>query len=495
MNRVSISTTLTQPHWKLRSPPWQRSAEFSEKLDKFHQKPEALNEDELDDLVEECLSDGDDNALRGILPYVKTLHIRPDIGSERAWWTLLSAMPKPSPITMFTVYGNSFNNDTASLFLQAMSRMPELHNLHIVHCDWNVALGDLTCLALPQLQSFSVVRTRNSLSLLTLILDVQVSQPGRVRVSSNPGMKNEDHAALAKLLSAQAKAKLSNLSLTCLLAGEYANENLALRDRPLANVLGHYTGLLKDETTTLKYLDLGDNPLGPESCMLLHGAFGASTAPITLSLESCWGAWRRDQNLWDCVGELIQLPRFVEIILRGNAFPEEAKAVFEGLAKNEGLQHLDLQDAAISSMIWADLSMALTTMKITTLDLPEADDRHYGHLLHSMETNEWLHTVHVPDIERKRLWWTPALFGIQYRDYLALMDCVHRNWLKWQGSVESVKNGMAQVLAHFGSFEHQGPRNDVPDDVARYAAWWSLQMNGAQTRAVSALNKRALPKD
>ncbi len=497
MNPLSTSTILPPPHWKLRSPPLQRSARFSEKLDKFRQNPETLDEIGLNDLVDNCMSKGDVDALRSILPHVKKLDITAQ-DDERAWWTLLSAlsaMPEPCSINEFHLKCIHTKHNTASLLLEAMRLVPDLKSLHFEDCDWDVAPGELTCPDLSNLQEFGVTETKNAFSLLALVLPV--SQPTSVTLFSNPDVTEGQHADIARFLSAQ--PKLCKLTLKDLLAVESSRGKEAFdrHDKLLATVLAHYTGFLKQGTATLKVLDFSHNPFGTCACAVLHEALSAKTTPINLLLAGCWrwGYFGEDRSRG--LGELIELPRLVSITLCKNDFSESAQAFFVALAKNEGLRRLNLQNSDMDESMWPALAKCLKTMNLTTLYLPLWHGDLTKELVEAMDTNDRLRTVfHGSNIEDQRSWMNTAEFDSRYPNYSAFMARVRRNWYTYQATAESKKNGMAQFLAHMGSSPGQGPRHEVSDDIALYATQWSLQMNGAQqTQVVSVLNKNALPKD
>ncbi|PNG56562.1 MULTISPECIES: hypothetical protein [unclassified Variovorax] len=421
----------------------------------------------------------------------QTLEIHPR-ADEHAWRTLLSAMPDFCSIDRLILSGR-IDRATAPLVLGTMARMPELKMLHFDCCDCDAELGELSCAALPNLQELCVEQTTNPFPLLNAILKVSVSQPSGFRLISNSGMNEEDHAALAKLLSAQAKAKLHDLRLSGLLAGEGKDKNIHELDGMLTSVLAHYAEFLREKTTRLTNLSLSNNPLGPGACAALQYILQVNDAPMNLSLADCWP---RDMggDDWGAVGELVRLKRLAGINLSGNVFRDSARPLFSALAGNEGLQHLSLATAWMDNQIWEHFSRCLTTMKLPSLELPSKPDPEYRFLTEAMEANDFLHTLHAPGIDQRRSWMTSDQFNAAHPHYLALKASVDRNWQKWDGAAKRLENGMRQVLAHLGHVEG-GPLRDVPLDVAHYAAQWAVKMNGPQTRVLSGLNESALPEN
>jgi hypothetical protein len=84
----------------------------------------------------------------------------------------------------------------------------------------------------------------------------------------------------------------------------------------------------------------------------------------------------------------------------------------------------------------------------------------------------------------------PQQFPWLYPKYLALRARVDDNWRKWNGAVPLVEEGMKLLLSRLGGVDPMV----VPLDIARRAARFAIDGNGAETESLSVLNKSARPK-
>jgi hypothetical protein len=456
------------------SPP-QRSGRFDELLDRFGKEPHALSEHDMSELVCECMSHGDVEALRMILKAqpMHTLDIsRP--ADERAWWTLLGDLPEPCSIKALKLGDQQFTNATAALFLEAAGRMRHLESLRLHSCNWNLQPGELTCPPLPSLQKLHIEKMWNPLPLLNEIF--KASQVSKFHFASNPGMADEDHRSLANLLIAQCNAKLRKLAL----------RDLQARDQTLQGLFEHYVAFLAQETATPTHLDLSRNKLSPHTCTSLAEALKHMTAPLALTLAGCWPRGSHVSD-WMPTAKLIGLQSLVKLDLSRNHFPWTAVPVFTQFRWHQKLRHLDLHAAIMEGANPATLAYSLGKLKLTSLCLPRLDDGLYAHFLDAMR--ESLLFLRVDGMEELRMH-MPDEFHWLYPNYEALMACVDSNWRKWEGAVPLVEEGMRVFLSHLG----RAAATAVPLDVARHAAEWAIDMNGAQTESLSFLNESSRPK-
>lgn len=452
--------------------PPQRSLRFGELLDKFGNEPHALSEHELNELVCECMFHGDVKALRSILETrpMPTLDIsRP--ADERAWWTLLAALPEPCSVQVLKLRDQQFTSATGALFLEAAGRMDHLEGMRLHSCNWTIPSGELTCPPLPNLQELHVEKTENPLPLLDEIF--KASQVSAFKFSSHDRMADEDHASLANLLVAQCNAKLRDLAL----------RDLQARDQTLEGLFAHYTNFLEDGPTALRYLDFSGNTLGPSICTDLAAVLQDATLHgLTLA-----GCWPKNFIVSGCpaIAGLISLPSLVKLDLSHNDFPWSQQSIFVPLMWCKNLQHLDLHGSTLDNSNLSALSYSLRNLKIRSLCLPNVADRLYGHFL---KVAGELLFLRVDGLDRLHAQMSEE-FSWLYPDYLALKTRVDDNWRRWSGAVPLGVPGMTEVLRRMGGGDQM-----VPPDIARLATRFAVEGNGADTESLSLLNKSARPK-
>lgn len=455
------------------SSPLQRSLRFDELLGKFGKEPHALSEHDLNQLVCECMFHGDVEALRDILAAqrLQTLDI-PRQADERALWTLLSALPESCSIDRLILRENHLDHVKGALLLEVMGRT-QLESLAFHSCNWNVMPGELTCPGLPELQDLHVEGVGNPMPLLDAIL--KASQVSKFVFASNPGMNDEHHDSLARLLDTQCEAKLRDLTF----------RDLQAPYQTLERLLEHYAAILAKKTTTLTRLDLSENKLTPEACRCLAAALKNNSTLLDMALAGCWpeGHFVSD---WSSIAMLIPT-RLVKLDLSHNCFPLSAPPILTKLQWCKNLQHLDLHAVVMDGAANpARLAYSLDKLKLKSLCLPKLSDVLYELFLNSMKNSLLFFRV---DGMEELCTQMPQECRRLYPNYLALKACVDSNWQKWNGAVPLVEEGMKVLLSRLGGVDPMV----VPLDIARRAARFAVDRNGAETESLSVLNKSARP--
>jgi hypothetical protein len=259
--------------------PCDLSSEFNALVRKLVRQPSYIpTETELNRLICECMFCGKVEALRNMLAQlpVQTLHITKS-ANERAWQTLLEAMPASCSVTRLVLSTQTLDRGRAALLFEIMGRMPELESLHLDSCVvplWT--LVELPCPPLPELRNLHVKNTQTPYLLLSGILNASALNGLHL---DNPGMNSECHSFFALALSKHT-ATLQQLTFKAL-----GGDNLD----PYVYVM--------QQTTKLAHLDLSRNALSPLTREGLLNALKDKSTLTSLSLAGCWHSMN-DESDW-----------------------------------------------------------------------------------------------------------------------------------------------------------------------------------------------------
>ncbi len=376
-----------------------------------------------------------------------TLHItRP--ADERAWQTLLEAMPASCPIQHVVLFGQRFDEASTLGLFQALGGMPDLHSVRFEWCNvtFRALLNPPSCPPLLEMRNLYVSNTDNPEILVLGILNASPNL-GKLHLDFSPGIADKKYA---KTLADSHASTLHTLTLR------------ALRDE---QHVAHYTALMK-KSTALTHLDLSMNDLSSSTCQLLkEAALSSQTGLTSLSLAGCWPQMPDDKFDWEQVAGLVSLKSLVSLDLSGNEFPSSMKPVLLAISDHPSLQSLNLCDVTMSAeLITEGLSVILEKNKtLISLQLPNLKDSDLGPLIKAMKSNYSLQSLSIGAMEP----WLSKLSAEArqlYPNYLALMEIIALN--QRAREVALVEGGMRAVL---GGMVRINPAL-VPLDIARYAA-------------------------
>lgn len=467
MIRTSLATHWYQPlagdpaakpkNWKnklitLDTPFKKRSDAFNTLIQKFAYAPLAIpSEDELSGLVYECMIHGELEALTALLEQERPQTLR--ITKLAQIDILLKAMPATSTINHLNLSELTLDRANTSLLFELMTRMPELETLHLSLCivDFVTFFDPPSCPPLPKLKNLHVERTQNLYPLLCQILP--------------------RHATTL--------------------------QELTLRDLQAGKSFEQYLRLL-EKATRLTHLDLSRNELSSRDCKGLCEALNKKSTLIHLSLAGCWTKWFKGFD-WSNLQELVGQRSLVSLDLSGNKIPRTMSSVLMAIASHPGLQRLNFNVLdAEAGFILDVLPLFLASAKaLVYLQLPgDWPDGCFKDLDKAMEKNHVLRALSIPSLESRRraemsMSMSMQKFDSTYPNYLALMDCVERNWQKWERSYPFIEGGMRVFLA---SMARRDPNDPIPVgrvhyDIAGYAARIAIERSGRDAMAVTLLNK------
>ncbi|WP_436820899.1 hypothetical protein [Variovorax sp. DT-64] len=432
----------------------------------------------MNSLICECMFRGKVKALSNMLAQLplQTLHIaRP--ANERAWQTLLEAMPASCSVSQLILSKQKFDWTNTSLLFDLMGRMPDLKSPHFDSCAFTFwTLRDPpSCPPLLELRNLHVKNTDDPFNLLSALLDAS-PKLSEFHLDSNADIDIDDekHRYLATKLSDSHASTLQKLTLR------------ALRDE---KCVAQYIDLLK-KAKALTHLDLSGNPLGPDTCKDLWKALQDKSTLTNLSLAGCWRSMS-DTSDWKDLARLVKLPSLVSLDLSRNKFPSSMGPVLMAMRGHPSLQHLNLSGFSMTNaLITFGLPAILENNKtLVSLQLPPLDDSDFAPLVEAMKQNQMLRSLPIPEIER----WCSTTSAEEshqlYPNYLALMGQISLNRRAWEEERFALMEGGMKVV--LGGLGRTDPGN-VFQEIARYAAGHvAIEGDGNQAMTLSLLNKKA----
>lgn len=442
-----------------------RSDAFNALIQKFAHSPFAVpNEDELSDLVCECVIHEEAGALTALLEQecVQTIRIASPAQTS-ALETLLKAMPA-SCAAKRLIFSGELGRKKASLLFRLMAHMPELECVKTDSgsVDFGTFIDPPSCSVLSKLKTLHVETTKNPYPFLYPILNA--SQLNGICLDSNPGMTDDDHHFFTLTLSSHAST-LQQVKFRGLQAGES---------------FGHYILLLK-QLTRLSDLDLSLNALSSLHCKQLYKALNEKTTLIHLSLADCWPE-RLDKFDWLDLARLVSLPSLLSLDLSGNMATGRMMPVMMAIASHPGLQRLNFNvlDTEVQFVRDALSYLFENARTLAYLQLPgNWPDSSFKGLDEALETNHVLQALSIPSIESLRSKMPMKDFFEMYPNYSSLVNRIALN----RGPL--IESGMSAVLG--GMTGHR-----VFPEIAGYAAaHMAIEGSDKDITALTLVDKKA----